>query len=112
MRSAWHSLIGNRLGRVFPERRRTSYTLATPTPSGSGVNVLVARNYQPSNLVRLLPAPVRTSVRPEELSRFGGLRSHADSWAGVLPEFTDAAEPRRNQAPGQASSEVNELLYL
>jgi CRP/FNR family cyclic AMP-dependent transcriptional regulator len=74
--------------------------------------VLVARNYQPSNLVRLLPAPVRTSARPEELSRFGLPRSHADSWAGILPELTDAAEPRRNQAPGQASSEVNELLYL
>jgi CRP-like cAMP-binding protein len=73
--------------------------------------VLVARNYQPSNLVRLLPAPVSASVRPEEM--FGHLEPRArDSWAGIPPKFMDATEPRRNQIPGPASSEVNELLYL
>ena len=73
--------------------------------------MLVARNYQPSNLVRLLPAPVRTSVRSEEM--FGHLEPRGrDSWAGIPPKFMDAAEPRRNQVPGPGSSEVNELLYL
>jgi CRP/FNR family transcriptional regulator len=63
-------------------------------------------------LVRLLPAPVRTSACPEEI--FGRIepRGRADGWAGNPPEFADAAEPRRNPVPSQASSEVNELLYL
>jgi CRP/FNR family cyclic AMP-dependent transcriptional regulator len=74
--------------------------------------VLVARNYQPDNLVRLLPARTRTAARPEEMSRFGGLRGRADTWAGITPAFMAAAESRRDQVPEQANAGVNDLLYL
>jgi CRP/FNR family cyclic AMP-dependent transcriptional regulator len=74
--------------------------------------VLVARNYQPENLVRLLPAPVRPSARTEEMFRLGGPRGRADTWAGIPLEFRAGAEPRREQVPGQANAEVNDLLYL
>ena len=74
--------------------------------------MLVARNYQPDNLVRLLPARVGTSARPEEISRLWGPRGRADTWAGSRPEFTAAAEPRRDQVPGPANASVNDLLYL
>jgi CRP/FNR family cyclic AMP-dependent transcriptional regulator len=74
--------------------------------------VLVARNYQPENLVRLLPAPVRPSARPEEMSRLDGSRGHSDTWAGIPLDFRAAAEPRRGQVPGQANADVNDLLYL
>ena len=73
--------------------------------------MLVARNYQPENIVRLLPATVRPSARPEEMSRLGP-RGRADTWAGIPPDFRAAAEPRRDQVPGQANAEVNDLLYL
>jgi CRP/FNR family cyclic AMP-dependent transcriptional regulator len=73
--------------------------------------VLVARNYQPDNLVRLLPARGRTAARPEEMSRFGGLRGRADTWAGITA-FMAAAESRWDQVPEQANAEVNDLLYL
>jgi CRP/FNR family transcriptional regulator, cyclic AMP receptor protein len=73
--------------------------------------VLVARNYQPENLVRLLPAPVRPSA-PEEMSRLDGSRGHSDTWAGIPLDFRAAAEPRRGQVSGQANADVNDLLYL
>jgi CRP/FNR family cyclic AMP-dependent transcriptional regulator len=60
--------------------------------------VLVARNHQPSNLVRLLPAPVRTSAQPAEISRsetWGGrLLNRAGAWAAIPPEFATAPEQR------------------
>jgi CRP/FNR family cyclic AMP-dependent transcriptional regulator len=78
--------------------------------------VLVARNYQPSNLVRLLPEPIRTSAHPEEISRseaWRGARSGDEAWP-VLPDFTARAEPaaRRDQAISQASFEGPDALYL
>jgi CRP/FNR family transcriptional regulator, cyclic AMP receptor protein len=78
--------------------------------------VLVARNYQPDNLVRLLPAPVRTSARPKEISRSelgrGPAPGRVNTWAGMPPEFRAAPESRRDLIPGQANSEINDLLYL
>jgi hypothetical protein len=74
--------------------------------------VLVARNYQPDNLVRLLPAHARASARPEEISRLGETRGRDDSWAGITPEFTATAEAQRDQALGPANADLNELLYL
>lgn len=78
--------------------------------------MLVARNYQPSNLVRLLPEPIRTSAHPEEISRseaWRGARSGDEAWP-VLPDFTARAEPaaRRDQAISQASFEGPDALYL
>jgi CRP/FNR family cyclic AMP-dependent transcriptional regulator len=80
--------------------------------------VLVARNYQPRSLVRLLPAPVRTPARIEEISRSearrGAPRGRDDAWAAIPPEFTAAIVPeqRRDQVPNQATAELNDLLYL
>ncbi len=70
--------------------------------------MLVARNYQPSNLVRLLPTRVRTSAQPQEISR-------SETWRGrprgceapgvvIPPEFRAAAA-----AP---QGEANDPLYL
>jgi CRP/FNR family transcriptional regulator, cyclic AMP receptor protein len=73
--------------------------------------VLVARNYQPDNLVRLLPASVRTSAQPEEISRRGGPRNRADTWAGIPLGFS-TTETQRDQFPSQANAEINDLLYL
>jgi len=80
--------------------------------------VLVARNYQPSNLVRLLPAPGRSSGKSEEISRSearrGMPRSRDDSAWAVRPEFRTGAEPqgRHDQALSQVNPEVEDLLYL
>lgn len=74
--------------------------------------MLVARNYQPDNLVRLLPASVRPSSQPEEISKRGGPRGRADTWAGIPPGFTAVAEPQRDQVSSLANAEVNDLLYL
>ena len=74
--------------------------------------MLVARSCQPENLVRLLPARAGTSARPEDISRRGGQRGRADAWAGIPLEFPAAAEPRRDQVPGQANADLNDLLYL
>ena len=78
--------------------------------------MLVARNYQPGNLVRLLPAPVRTSAQPEEISRSeawrGRPRGRADAWAAIPPEFPAAPQQRRDQVLSAANPEVNDLLYL
>ncbi len=45
--------------------------------------MLVARNYQPSNLVRLLPAPVRNSALAEDPSR-------SEAWWGKSPAREEA----------------------
>lgn len=52
--------------------------------------MLVARNYQPSNLVRLLSEPVTTSAVPQEISRSEAWRGTSlglDAWTAVLPEL-------------------------
>jgi CRP/FNR family transcriptional regulator, cyclic AMP receptor protein len=79
--------------------------------------VLVARNYQPSNLVRLLPELVRTA-QPDEISsseawRAGSLGPEAawtdapDYWAGAGPE------PWREEAVGHPKPEAAvDFLYL
>ncbi len=78
--------------------------------------MLVARNYQPSNLVRLLPEPVRSSPLPEEISRSEAWRSrslaHEEAWE--LPEFGAVAglEPWRDQALGQNDPGATDPLYL
>jgi CRP/FNR family cyclic AMP-dependent transcriptional regulator len=76
--------------------------------------VLVARNYQPDNLVRLLPARVPPSARPEEISRSEiwrrRSRADADTWAGIPPQFPAAPEQPCDQVPGHAN--LDDLLYL
>jgi CRP/FNR family cyclic AMP-dependent transcriptional regulator len=79
--------------------------------------VLVARNYQPSNLVRLLPEPVVSSPLPEEISRNeawrGGTLAREEAWAEV-PEFGAAAGLAhwRDQVLGQSNAEATDPLYL
>jgi CRP/FNR family cyclic AMP-dependent transcriptional regulator len=79
--------------------------------------VLVARNYQPSNLVRLLPGPVRSAALPEEISRSEAWRdrsfAHEEVWAEV-PEFGAVAglERWRDRALGQHNPEATDPLYL
>ena len=79
--------------------------------------MLVARNYQPSNLVRLLPEPVRSAALPEEISRTEAWRARVltrkEAWVAV-PEFADVAtlEPRRDQNLGQNNPEATDPLYL
>ena len=80
--------------------------------------MLVARSHQSSSLVRLLPAPVRTPARIEEISKSetwrGTRRGPEDVWAAIPLEFPAAAqpEPRRGQVLDHASTELNDLLYL
>jgi hypothetical protein len=80
--------------------------------------VLVARNYQPGNLVRLLPEPVRTSALPEEFSSSetwrGRLVVREETWPALLPEFGVGARPapRSDLAPSEANSEARDPLYL
>ncbi len=81
--------------------------------------MLVARNYQSSgSLVRLLPAPVRTPARIEDISRSETRREtrrgREDAWAAFPLEFTAATAPerRRDQVPNQATAELNDLLYF
>jgi len=70
----------------------------------------VARNYQPNNLVRLLPEPVRLRALPGEISRSevrsGRPRGHDEAWAGPL------LEPWRSEIPDEAVPEAKDLLYL
>jgi CRP/FNR family transcriptional regulator, cyclic AMP receptor protein len=79
--------------------------------------VLVARNYQPSNLVRLLPAPTRTSAQPDEAAKSEGWRGNPpgrdQAWA-ALPEFEAGArtKPWPDQFLSPASPSLNDLLYL
>jgi CRP/FNR family cyclic AMP-dependent transcriptional regulator len=54
--------------------------------------VLVARNYQPSNLVRLLPELVKASALPQEVSSAEAWQERPlkreGAWAEVLPQFS------------------------
>jgi CRP/FNR family transcriptional regulator, cyclic AMP receptor protein len=77
--------------------------------------VLVARNYQPSNLVRLLPEPVRTSAQPQEISRseaWRGPRSREKTWGA--PDFEGGVEPEGwgDQGLSQVHPEAADPLYL
>jgi CRP/FNR family cyclic AMP-dependent transcriptional regulator len=80
--------------------------------------VLVARNYQPSNLVRVVAEPVRIFARPEEISGGEAWRGRPpgreEAWAASLPELGAGAgrEPWRDQVSGQAHPEAADLLYL
>jgi CRP/FNR family cyclic AMP-dependent transcriptional regulator len=79
--------------------------------------VLVARNYQPSNLVRLLPAPVRNSALPEEMSRseawYGGALACEEEWAEVPEVGTGArAVPWHDQVLRHDSPQATDALYL
>ena len=78
--------------------------------------MLVARNYQPANLVRLLPATVRTLAQPSENSR-------ADNWRGrnraftsarppILPELAAVPIQRRDQLLSDANPDEIDPLYL
>jgi CRP/FNR family cyclic AMP-dependent transcriptional regulator len=79
--------------------------------------VLVARNYQPNNLVRLLPEPVRTSTLPDEMSRSeawrGGPATREELWAEV-PEFGAGAGavPGHDQVLPQDNPQATDALYL
>ncbi len=80
--------------------------------------MLVARNYQPSNLVRILPESARASARSQEISRSEAWRGRPcgreEPWAAVLPEFGAGAgsEPWREQVLSQANPEAVDPLYL
>jgi CRP/FNR family transcriptional regulator, cyclic AMP receptor protein len=76
--------------------------------------VLVARNYQPNNLVRLLPEPVRISAQPEEISRseaWRGTRARKEDWV-ILPRLVAGLEPWRDQDACQADPDAADPLYL
>jgi len=77
--------------------------------------VLVARNYQPSNLVRLLPVSARTTGKTEETSNSEarrGTHGRERTWVGGLPKFDAASEHWRQQVLGQANPSTDDLLYL
>jgi len=79
--------------------------------------VLVARDYQPSNLVRLLPQPVRSSPLAVEIANPESWHesplSREEAWGG-LPEFGAGAalDPWRDEVLRHASSEAADPLYL
>ncbi len=79
--------------------------------------MLVARNYQPSNLVRLLLEPVRNSALPEETLRSeawrGGARACEEVWAEV-PEFGAGAPAVswHDQVLPQDNPQATDALYL
>ena len=78
--------------------------------------MLVARNYQQGNLVRPLPATIRTPAQPDEISSSeawrGRPRNRTDGWAGIPPEFTAAVPERRDQILNDANPEAKDPLYL
>jgi CRP/FNR family transcriptional regulator, cyclic AMP receptor protein len=77
--------------------------------------VLVARNYLPSSLVRLLPAPVRKPAPPEEISSSeawrGSFLGRDESWTG-LPEFRAGVAPWRDQVLREGRPGATDPLYL
>jgi CRP/FNR family cyclic AMP-dependent transcriptional regulator len=78
--------------------------------------VLVARNYQPSNLVQLLPELVRTP-QPDEISRheawLASSLEREEAWRDA-PDFRPGAgpEPWSDQLPRPANPEAVDFLYL
>jgi CRP/FNR family transcriptional regulator, cyclic AMP receptor protein len=79
--------------------------------------VLVARNYQPSNLVRLLPEPVRNSALAEDISRSEAWRgrslAHEEGWAEGREFGAGArAEAWHDTALSDDNPEAVDPLYL
>ena len=80
--------------------------------------MLVARNYQPSNLIRLLPAAVGTPAVPARISGseagHAGFSGRDEPWPGVLPKLGMAARPQqwRDHALTETDQQANDLLYL
>jgi len=79
--------------------------------------VLVARNYQPSNLLRALPESARLPVLPVEISKSESWHKRPTAvdvvWPAVQPEFGAAGpQPRREPVPTEGIPELNHLLYL
>ncbi len=79
--------------------------------------MLVARNYQPSNLVRLLPEPVRNSALAEDLSRSEAWRarslSREEVWAeGRQYGAGSRPEPWHDTVLSQNNPEAVDPLYL
>jgi CRP/FNR family cyclic AMP-dependent transcriptional regulator len=78
--------------------------------------VLVARNYQASNLVRIMPEPVRTSSLPEEISRTeswpGRPGEGEEVWTEGLRRFRPEPEPWRGHTLSPASPDAADPLYL
>lgn len=80
--------------------------------------MLVARNYQPSNLIRLLPASVGTPALPQHISGSeagrGGFSGRDEAWPGVLPQLGMAARPDQwlDHALTESDQQANDLLYL
>ena len=61
--------------------------------------MLVARSYQPSNLVRLLPGPAVVSARTSQILR-------SETWSGAIPE------PVHDSVLSKASPSETDPLYL
>jgi CRP/FNR family transcriptional regulator, cyclic AMP receptor protein len=79
--------------------------------------VLVARNYQPSSLVRALPESVRVPVRPGGISKSETWRDRStgldEAWVPVQLEFRAASpELRYDRVPIETKAELDQLLYL
>jgi CRP/FNR family cyclic AMP-dependent transcriptional regulator len=79
--------------------------------------VLVARNYQPSNLVRLLPEPVRNSILPGEMSRSEAWRGEPRACEEVRPEQLEfgagaRAVPWHDQVLPEDHPQAIDALYL
>ena len=79
--------------------------------------MLVARNYQPSNLVRLLPEPVRNSALAEDLSRSDAWRGRSlareEAWAeGRQFGAGSRPEPWHDAVLGDNNPEAVDPLYL
>jgi len=78
--------------------------------------VLVARSYQPSNLVRPLPVSRRSRVDQEEIAAsegWLGLNFHRSAKSGVLPDLIPGTVPDpRNQTCSPTDPSLAHLLYL
>jgi CRP/FNR family transcriptional regulator, cyclic AMP receptor protein len=77
--------------------------------------VLVARNYQPANLVRLLPPAARTLTQPAEISNsdtWRGRNGFASAWPALVSDFTVPPAQRRDQVLSEANPEEFDPLYL
>lgn len=78
--------------------------------------MLVARNYQATNLVRLLPASVRSSAQPIEIARSdmwrGTIQDIASPWPAILPQFAAVPGQRSDPFLSEAKPEEPDPLYL
>jgi CRP/FNR family transcriptional regulator len=78
--------------------------------------MLVARNYQPSNLVRLLPASPKLSGTAHEISpkeAWRGPYHRQASWTSASPFFVAGIGPERHQELASATNpSTSHLLYL